>query len=83
MIIQFGKSVENPYGKWADDPRVFISQPYFKIVLDNGFGVYILNAFKFNVFPRFYGTFRKSFWEFGFSFAGWMFEVMWNKSFAK
>ena len=83
MIIQFGKSKENPYGKWADDPRVFISQPYFKIVLDNGLGFYILNAFKFNLFPRFYGTFRSSFWEFGFSLAGWTFEVMWNKAFAK
>jgi hypothetical protein len=83
MIIQFGKSKENPYGQWADDPRVFISQPYFKIVLDNGFGVYILNALKFSLFPKFYGTFRSSFWEFGFSFAGWTFEVMWNKAFAK
>ena len=83
MIVQFGKGDESPYGKWADDPRVFISRPYFKVVLDNGLGFYILNAFKYNLFPRFYGTFRKTFCEFGFSFAGWTFEVMWNKAFVK
>jgi hypothetical protein len=83
VIVQFGKGDENPYGKWADDPRVFISRPYFKVAFDNGLGFYILNAFRFNLFPRFYGTFRKSFWEFGFSVLGWTFEVMWNKAFAK
>ena len=83
MIVQFGKGDESPYGKWAEDPRVFISRPYFKVVLDNGLGFYILNAFKYNLFPRFYVTFRKTFCEFGFSFAGWTFEVMWNNAFKK
>jgi hypothetical protein len=83
MIIQFGKGDESPYGKWADDPRVLIIRPYFKIIFDNGLGFYLLNSFRFNLFPKFYGTFHKTFWEFGFRFAGFTFEVMWNKAFAK
>ena len=84
MIIQFGadKDIANAYGTWNNCSNVYISKPYFKIVLDNGLGFYILNAFSFNLFPKFYGTFRESFWELGFDFAGWTFEVMWNKSFA-
>lgn len=81
MIIQFGRGDESAYGKWADDSRVFISRPYFKVVLDNGWSVYILNAFKFHLFPKFYGAFHRTFWEFGVSFAGWICEFMWNKAF--
>ena len=83
MIIQFGRGDESSYSNWANDPRVFISRPYFKIIIDNGLGFYILNSFKFHLFPKFYGTFHKTFWEFGVSFAGWTFEVMWNKAFSK
>jgi hypothetical protein len=83
MVIQFGKGDESSYGNWANDPRVFISRPYFKIVFDNGLGFYLLNSFKFNLLPKFYGTLHKTFWEFGFCFAGVNFEVMWNKAFAK
>jgi len=83
MIIKFGPDNNDAYGNWANDPRVFISRPFFKIILGNGLGFYILNSFRFNYFPRFYGRFENSFWEFGFSFAGWTFEVMWNKFFEK
>jgi hypothetical protein len=83
MIIQFGKGDESPYGKWADDPGVFISRPYFKVVFNNGLGLYVLNAFRFNLFPRFYGAFRKTSWEVGFSLLGWTFEIMWLKAFTK
>jgi len=83
MIIQFGKGNESAYSKWADNPKVFISRPYFKMVLNNGLGFYILNAFRFNLFPKFHSMFGKTFWEFGFSFAGWTLEVMWNKAFIK
>lgn len=83
MIIQFGKSDQSPYGKWADDAKVFISQPHFKIVFNNGFGLYILNAFKLHIIPRCYGAFRKTSWEMGVSFAGWTFELMWSKAFVK
>jgi len=83
MIIQFGKGDETSYGMWTDHPKVFISRPYLKITFNNGLGFYVLNAFSFRLFPKFYGTFHSSFWEFGFSFIGWTFEVMWNKSFSK
>lgn len=63
------------------DDNVFVSQPYYKIVLSNGWGFYILNAHKYNLIPRFYGSINESFWEFGFYFAGWIFEIMWNKSY--
>jgi hypothetical protein len=79
MIIQFGKGDESAYGKWEDNLNVFISRPYFKIVLKNGLGFYILNSFKFSFFPRIYGTFHKKFYEFGIHIAGWTFEVMWNR----
>ena len=61
--------------------QVFVSQPYYKIVFEDGLGFYILNSYKFTPLPKFYGTIRKDFWEFGFYFAGWIFEIMWNKSF--
>lgn len=83
MIIKFGLDKSDAYSNWANDPRVFISRPFFKIILDNGLGFYILNSFRFNLFPRFYGTFHKTFWEFGFRFIGVNFEVMWNKAFSK
>ena len=83
MIIQFGKGDESAYSNWANDPRVFISRPYFKIIFGNGLGFYLLNSFRFNLLPKFYGTFHKTFWEFGFRFVGLNFEVMWNKAFAK
>jgi len=63
------------------DDKVFVSQPYYKIILENGLGFYILNSYKFSPLPKFYGEVKKNFWEFGFFFAGWVFEVMWNRSF--
>jgi len=63
--------------------RVFVSQPHYKIVFEDGLGLYILNSYKFSYFPKFYGTFKKDFWEVGFYFAGWIFEIMWNKAFKK
>ena len=83
MIIKFGPDKNDAYSNWANDLRVFISRPFFKIILNNGLGFYILNSFKFNYYPKFYGTFNKSFWEFGFRFVGLTFEIMWNKFFQK
>jgi hypothetical protein len=83
MIIKFGPDKSDAYSNWANDNKVFISRPYFKVIFENGLGFYILNSFKFNFFPKFYGTFQSTFWEFGLRFTGWTFEVMWNKSFAK
>ena len=83
MIIKFGPDKNDAYDNWANDPRVHIVRPYFKIVFNNGLGFYLLNSFRFNWLPIFYGTFHKTFWEFGFRFIGVNFEVMWNKAFVK
>lgn len=64
---------------WGDN--VYVSQPYAKIIFKNGLGFYILNAHSYALIPRFYGKIDKTFWEFGFYLAGWIFEIMWNKSF--
>lgn len=61
----------------------FISKPLAKIIHDNGLGFYILNAHNYYIFPKFYATFHKSYWELGFYFANYIFEIMWNKHFAK
>jgi hypothetical protein len=58
-----------------------VSRPLLKIFFNNGFGLYILTAIKFRFFPRFYGIIKKDFWEIGFYFLWWDFEIMWNKSF--
>lgn len=61
--------------------RTFVSQPHYKIVFENGLGFYVINSYKYTALPKFYGTIKKEYWEFGFYFAGWIFEVMWNKAF--
>lgn len=81
MIIQLGPDADSPYANWANYPNVFISKPYAKIVFEDGLGFYILNSPKYNLLPKFYGTFKETYWEFGFRLAGWTFEIMWNKSF--
>lgn len=79
MKIIFGTPKDHKPHNFGDD--VFVSQPYYKIVFEDGLGFYILNSYKFQWVPKFYGQFHSSFWELGFSFCGWTFEVMWNKSF--
>jgi len=59
----------------------FVSRPLAKLYFNNGFGLYILNSYKFFYIPRFYGMFRESFWELGFKWLGLTFEIMWNKYF--
>lgn len=69
----------SPYGDFSG---VFVSRPLYKIFFRNGLGFYILNAYKINLFPKFYFIYRKNeFLETGFSFLGLNFEIMWNKSF--
>ena len=78
MIISTPKNIQ-PL-TYASE-RVFVSQPYYKIVFENGLGFYILNSYKFQIFPKFYGIIKKEFWELGFYFRSWIFEIMWNKAF--
>jgi len=81
MIIQFGPK-DDEFSKWSLNKNMFVSRPHFKIVGENGVGIYILNSYKFRFFPKVYGTFHPTYWEVGIDFAGWTLEFMWNKSFS-
>jgi hypothetical protein len=62
--------------------KSFTSRPLLKIFFSNGLGFYILNAYRFRIFPRFYFSYKKSqFLETGVFFLWWLFEIMWNKAF--
>jgi len=69
------------WDKWLDENNIFVSKPRLKIYFKNGLGFYILNSHSYYLFPKFYGRISKTFWEIGFNFAGYIFEIMWNKSF--
>lgn len=79
VIIGTPKDLQPPHFS----EKVFVSQPYYKIIFENGFGLYVINSYKFSLIPRFFGELNKDFWEFGFYFAGWIFEIMWNKAFKR
>lgn len=66
---------------YENNPDVYVSKPLAKLFFRNGFGLYILPSYKFFIIPRFYGMFRKTFWEFDFKWLGLTFEIMWNKYF--
>lgn len=80
MTIQFGVK-EDEYSKWANNKNIFISRPHFKIVGENGVGIYLLNSYKFRFIPKFYFRFDPTFWEVGIDYSGWILELMWNKHF--
>ncbi|NBP03171.1 MAG: hypothetical protein EBU90_24320 [Proteobacteria bacterium] len=69
------------YGNYDD--CVFVSKPLAKILFDDGLGFYILNAYNYHLFPKFYASFYKDHWELGFYFVNYVFEIMWNKHFVK
>jgi len=69
------------WDKWLDESNIYVCKPKAKIYFKNGVGLYIMNASRYYLFPKFYGTFHKTFWEVGFNFAGFIFEIMWNKKF--
>ena len=66
------------YEKWAKDNNIFISKVIKRLVFGRS-GIYILNAHKFNFFPRFYGAFRKYWVECGFSWFGYIIEFQYNR----
>jgi len=71
----------SPYGNFTG---IYVSRPICKLTFGNGFGLYILTAFKIHLIPRFYFMYRKdNFLEAGFYFCGLTFEIMWNKAFKR
>jgi hypothetical protein len=83
MIIQFGENKQEVIPTWYNENNVFVSRPFFKIVGDNGAGVYLLNSYKFRFLPKIYFQYHLSFIETGIDFAGWTLEFMWNKKVTK
>lgn len=79
MMVCSKPDASDEHAAWIQQAGKFVSRPLAKILFDNGLGFYILNSYKFCYFPCFYGAFRKDSWEFGFYFARWIFEIMWNK----
>ena len=70
------------YGQWMEhDPKVFVSKVYFRLPILTGASIYILNAYKYNFFPKLYLNIAKNHIECGVNFAGWIIEFMWNRSF--
>ena len=51
MIIGTSKDMP-PITHYSE--KVFVSQPHYKIVFENGLGFYILNSYKFSPIPKFF-----------------------------
>lgn len=80
--MQWGAD-DDAYGTWPPDLHVFVSRPHFKIVLDNGAGVYVLNSLQYNLLPKFYYALDSAHGVVGLSMAGWTLQVAWHKCFEK
>ena len=56
----------------------FVSKVYYRIRYKDT-GLYILNSFKFKLFPKFFYMNSKYFTECGFNWLGWIFEFQWSR----
>ncbi|NBW58322.1 hypothetical protein EBR43_11205 [bacterium] len=82
MIIKFGADKSDAYASWAKIENVYISRPFFKIVLDNGMGIYMLNSYKCNLLPRFSFQHSSGYLKFGIRWLKGCIEFQYNKVFA-
>lgn len=64
----------NSDNKWLNTPSMLASRPFFKLIIGN-YGFYILNAYNFIIFPKFYYIKRDCYIECGVSFVGCLFEM--------
>lgn len=55
-----------------------VSKVYYRITF-KGMGLYILNSFKFKLFPKFFCMNSKYYVECGVNWLGWILEFQWNK----
>ena len=67
------------YEKWANENNIFISKVIKRLFLGKLGGLYILNSYKFNYFPKFYGAFRKYWVECGVNWLGYIFEYQYKR----
>lgn len=66
------------YEKWIEENNLFISKVHYRIKFKD-FGLYILNSYKFNWFPKFFGMKNKYYIECGINWLGWLLEFQWSK----
>jgi len=66
------------YEKWIQENNLFISKVHYRIKFKD-FGLYILNSYKFNWFPKFFGMKNKYYIECGINWLGWLLEFQWSK----
>lgn len=66
------------YEKWIEENNLFISKVHYCIKFKD-FGLYILNAYKFNLFPKFFGMKNKYYIECGINWLGCLLEFQWSK----
>lgn len=67
------------YEKWANENGFFISKVMKRLFLGKLGGFYILNSYKFNWLPKFYGMKGKYFIECGVNWLGYIFEYQRNR----
>lgn len=67
------------YEKWARDNGHFISKVIIRFFFGKFGGLYILNSYKFRLFPKFYGHSNKYYIECGINWLGYIFEYQWNR----
>ncbi|NBP02481.1 MAG: hypothetical protein EBU90_20655 [Proteobacteria bacterium] len=83
MIIKFGADKSDAYASWINMKDVYVSRPFFKIVFNNGMGVYMLNNYKWNLLPRVSFQHSSSHTEFSIRWLKGCIEFQHNKAFAK
>ena len=67
------------YEKWANENNIFVSKVIKKLTFPNFTGIYILNSYKFNWLPRFFGMKGKYHIECGFNWLGYIIEFQYNR----
>jgi len=66
------------YEKWTKQNNIFLSKVHYRIRFKD-FGLYILNSYKFKLFPKFFGIKGKYYIECGINWLGWIIEFQWSR----
>ena len=78
MKKQKKKMTSEEFEKAMKSQGRFVSKVYYRITF-KGMGLYILNSFKFKLFPKFFCMNSKHYVECGINWLGWILEFQWSK----
>lgn len=78
MKKQKKKMTSEEFEKTMKAQGRLISKVYYRITFKD-MGLYILNSFKFKLFPKFFYMNSKYYVECGVNWLGWILEFQWNK----